>query len=68
LTCRLAQTEIPPDPPKLSKLDNAKEENLDQLEKLGRQLLEKPVSTLNFNTGELVVANPNYKFKQELRR
>jgi len=55
----------------LWKLDNAKADNLNALEALGQQLLEKRVSKLDFKTGELVTdpdVNNKTKFRDELTR
>jgi len=68
LTCRLAQTDIPEDQPDLWKLDNAKKENLEKLEKLGEKVLTKEVSKLNFNTGKLDTVDRNEKFEGALKR
>ncbi len=68
MTCRLAQTDIPKDQPDLWKLDNAKEENLKELEKLGAKVLAEKVSKLNFNTGKLVIVDGKETFEDALNR
>jgi len=68
LSCRLAQTDLPLDEPKLSRLDNAKADNLKKLEDLANKLLEGPVSDIDFETGELVPSKSFGKNKEALKR
>ncbi|CAL9003632.1 unnamed protein product [Prunus brigantina] len=47
-------------------LDNSRRENLEHLEKIGNQLLEKPVSALNLETGLYELIDNTFKYKDRL--
>ncbi|KAB2629902.1 patatin-like protein 2 [Pyrus ussuriensis x Pyrus communis] len=47
-------------------LDDSRKENLEHLEKIGNQLLEKPFSALNLETGLLEPINNTFKYKDAL--
>lgn len=47
-------------------LDDSLKENLEYLEKIGNQLLEKPFSALNLETGLLEPINNTFKYKDAL--
>jgi hypothetical protein len=68
LSCRLAQIDIPDGDTELGKLDNAKEGNLKELEVLETKLLQKLVSTVNLNTGELQDDPKRESFETALNR
>jgi len=63
------QVDIPDDETALARLDNAEEGNLEALEALEKELLEKRVYELNFDTGNLDRdAKDNTTFKKALER